>query len=164
MRSRLSIALVAVVLGGLAVACAQTSIADVSRRHVAVVIDEGHATVQEVVDLGKSGFGTGDQVLEEAPVTDSAGKTVGDSFTTLTITSGKSLEVSKGLIDCSINLGRGTILFNGYVDLAKLDKGITIPVIGGTGAYSGAGGSVRMTKPDEPHTNLDFSLLIPKAG
>jgi hypothetical protein len=155
---------IGLVLGALGAACAQTSSADVTKRHIAVAIDEKHATVLEVVDLGKTGFGAGDQVLEEAPVVDTSNTTVGDSFTAYTVTSGKKLEEAKGLIDCSINLKAGTILFNGYVPFASLKTGYTVPVIGGTGSYAGAGGTVRMLSPKEGRTNLTFDLLIPKTN
>jgi hypothetical protein len=160
-----SIAVIAVALAGLAGACAQTSNADVSRKHLSLVGQDAKATTFDLVDLGKPGFGATDQLIEENPLTNSAGKTVGSAYTVFTITSGKSPADGKGLIDCSINLAGGRILFNGFVDLAKLGKGGEIvPVVGGTGAYAGTGGTVRMTSPDPKHTNMSFDLLIPKTS
>jgi hypothetical protein len=159
-----SIAALAVVLAGLAGACAQTSSADVSTKRLSLVGEDAKATTFELVDLGKSGFGPADQLIEENPLSDTTGKAIGSAYTVVTMTSGKSPADAKGLIDCSINLAGGRILFNGFVDMAELGTGVTVPVVGGTGAYAGAGGTVRMKAPDAKRTNMTFDLLIPKAS
>jgi hypothetical protein len=164
MKRTISLGVVAIVLVGIAAACAQTSNADVTTKHLSLVGQDGKATTFEIVDLGKAGFGPSDELIEENPLTSSGGKTLGNAYTVVTMTSGKSMADAKGLIDCSINLAAGRILFNGYVSLADLGKGITVPVIGGTGAYAGAGGSVRMQAPDDKHTNMTFDLLLPKTA
>jgi copper chaperone CopZ len=166
MKRSLCFAAVAVVLAAVGGACAQTSKADVTKQAVTIVIDEGKATVQEIIDAGKTGFGPGDQLVEEAPVTDSSGTSIGDSNTVFSITSGKAIESAHGLLDCSINLAGGKILFNGYLPIDKLSKDtpIAVPVIGGTGVYAGAGGVANMTKPDDKHTKVAFDLLIPKTS
>src|SRR5712692_7045514 len=88
----------AVVLAGLAGACAQTSSADVSTKHLSIVGQDAKATTLEQIDLGKPGFSPGDQLIEENPATDSSGTTVGKLFTVVTMTSGKSLADAIGLI------------------------------------------------------------------
>jgi len=155
-------AAVAVVLAGLAGACAQTSSADVSTKHLSMIGQDGKATTFEQVDLGKSGFGPGDELIEENPATDSTGKNVAQLYTIVTMTSGKSMADAKGLIDCHVVLTDGTILFNGSVDLKKLAGGIEVPIIGGTGAYDGAGGTVKMGMPTDKTTSLEFEVLIPQ--
>lgn len=158
------IALLVIALAGLAGACAQTSRADVTTKRLSIVGQDAKATTFEMVDLGKAGFGPADQLIEQNPVTTSAGKALGTAYTVITMTSGKDLPSAKGLIDCHIVLSGGSILFNGAVEMAKLGTGMTIPVIGGTGRYAGAGGSVRMSAPDDKHTNMTFDLLIPKTS
>jgi len=157
-------AAVAVVLAGLAGACAQTSSADVSTKHLSIVGQDAKATTLEQVDLGKSGFGPGDELIEENPASDTSGNAVGKLYTVVTMTSGKSMADAVGLIDCHVVLDSGTILFNGSVALKDLGTGVTLPVVGGTGSYDGAGGSVRMQVPDPKRTNMTFDLLIPKSA
>src|SRR3989442_3280702 len=137
MKRAASFAAVAVMLAGLAGACAQTSSADVSTKHLSMIGQDGKATTFEQVDLGKAGFGPGDQLIEENPATDSSGANVAELFTIINMTSGKSMNDAKGLIDCHVVLKDGTILFNGSVDLKKLAGGIELPIVGGTGAYDG---------------------------
>jgi hypothetical protein len=161
MKRGISFAAVAVVLAGLAGACAQSSSADASTKHLSIVGQDAKATTMEMVDLGKAGFGPGDELIEENPATDSTGASVAKLYTVVTVTSGKSMADGKGLIDCHVVLSDGTILFNGAVDLSKLGTGVTLPVVGGTGAYNGAGGTVRMQAPDQKTTALSFDLLIP---
>jgi hypothetical protein len=164
MKRGVCFAAVAVVLAGLAGACAQTSSADATTKHLSIVGLDEKATTLEQVDLGKPGFGPGDELIEENPAADTSGATVGKLYTVVTMTSGKSLSDAVGLIDCHVVLTGGTILFNGSVSLKDLGTGVTLPVLGGTGSYNGAGGTVRMQAPDMKKTNLTFDLLIPKVA
>jgi hypothetical protein len=157
-------AAVAVVLAGLAGACTQTSSADVSTKHLSLVGQDTKATTMDQVDLGKAGFGPGDELIEENPATDSSGASVAKLYTLINITSGKSMADAVGLIDCHVVLSGGTILFNGAVAMKDLAAGVTLPVVGGTGTYDGAGGTVRMVSSDGKTTPLTFDLLIPKVG
>jgi hypothetical protein len=131
---------------------------------LSIVGEDGKATAFEIVDLAKTGFGASDQLIEEAPVSDTAGKAIGRSFTVVTMTSGKSMADAAGLIDCHIVLKGGTVLFNGSIHMKDLGSGVTVPVIGGTGRYGGAGGSVTMVAPDDKHTNMIFDLLVPRTS
>src|SRR5712692_5376326 len=124
-----SLAVAAVVLAGLAGACAQTSSADATTKHLSIVGQDAKATTLDQIDLGKPGFGPGDELVEENPATDSSGATIGKLFTLLTMTSGKSLNDAVGLIDCHVVLRDGTILFNGSVSVKDLGTGLTLPVI-----------------------------------
>jgi len=153
----------AVALTAIVGACADSSRADVSTKHLSIVGQDGRATTLEQVDLGKAGFGPGDEIIEENPATGSSGRDIAKLYTIVTMTSGKSMADAVGIIDCHVVFTDGSVLFNGSVALKDLGKGITLPVIGGTGSYDGAGGAVRMQSPDTKHTNLTFDLLIPKA-
>jgi allene oxide cyclase-like protein len=161
MKRAMTSALIVVAVAGLAASCAGASSADVTRKKLSIVGDDGNAKVFEVVDGGKAGFGFGDQLVEDAPVLDTAGKKIGESFTTVDIVNGASMEDAWGLIDCSIVLDDGTIQFNGSMATKDLGTGVTVPVVGGTGEYAGAGGSVKMVTPDPKHTNMSFDLLLP---
>ncbi len=164
MRRVLTFAVMGVVAVGLAASCAQTSKADVTASKLSIVGEDGKAAVLEIVDLGKTGFGPSDQLIEESPVSDTDGKAIGTAYTAVTMTSGTSMADAVGLIDCHIVLDGGSVLFNGSVSLKDLGTGVTVPVIGGTGRYAGAGGSVTMKAPDDKHTNMDFDLLLPKVS
>jgi hypothetical protein len=163
MKRAVSFAAVAVVLAGLAGACAQTSSADATTKHLAIVGQDAKATTMEMVDLGKPGFSPGDELIEENPATDASGANVAKLYTIVTMTSGKSMADATGIIDCHVVWKDGsTVLFNGSVDMKKLGgAGVSLPVIGGTGAYNGAGGTVHMQAPDQKTTNISFDLLIP---
>jgi hypothetical protein len=161
MKRILCFAALAVVLAGLAGACAQTSKADVTAKTLSVVGIDEKATTLEQIDLGKTGFGPGDQLIEENPGNDASGKAVAKLYTIVTMTSGKSMADAVGIIDCHVVFSGGSILFNGAIAMKDLGTGVTVPVIGGTGSYDGAGGTVRMQVPDAKKTNLTFDLLIP---
>jgi hypothetical protein len=62
-----------------------------------------------------------------------------------------------GIIECSVELPEGNILFNGSLHLADIGNGVDIPVVGGTGSYAGAKGVVTMTGArDGSSTQLKF--------
>ena len=165
MKRAASFAAVAVVLAGLAGACAQTSSADATTKHLSIVGQDAKATTLEQIDLGKTGFGPGDELIEENPATDATGANVAKLYTIVTMTSGKSMGDAVGIIDCHVVWNDGSsVLFNGKVAMKDLGTGVTLPVIGGTGAYNGTGGSVRMQEPNDKMTNLTFDLLIPTAA
>jgi hypothetical protein len=158
-------------LVGLLGAWASQGVADSSRqpspgglvaKTLEVTVDEEQASVFTVVDLGEAGFGPGDQVVENAPVVDGAGSTIGTSFTTITVVTGTGPDNFAGLIECSIDLARGHILFNGSIAAGDLATGAVVPVVGGTGAYEGAGGVVTIVAPDHKHAALTFDLVLPK--
>lgn len=127
-----------------------------------LVISDEKATVHEVVDLGKKGFGFGDQIVEVAAVLDSAGAEVGNSYTTVAVVTGTSDTDFGGLLICSFMLKDGRILFSGAIDAKDFGTGVDVPVVGGTGAYKSATGVVKLVVPDAKRTNATFSLTLPK--
>jgi hypothetical protein len=150
----------AIALLALAGACAKQE-APVTKMHIAAVSQDAKASVFEQVEGGKPGFGPGDGLIEVSPAT-VGGATTGTAYTTVTITSGTKLDDATGVIDCHVQLDGGTVLFNGGFAFKDLGAGVDLPVVGGTGRYAGAGGSVKMQAPDMKHTNLTFDLLIPR--
>jgi hypothetical protein len=76
-----------------------------------------------------------------APVTWD-GAEVGTAETILTFTRAGDDPVA--IIECSVELPDGNVLFNGSVHLAALGTGADVPVVGGTGKYAGARGTVTM--------------------
>lgn len=95
-----------------------------------------------------------DQVSIDAPVYRSGSK-VGLAETIVTIT--RVGDDTAGIIECSVELPEGNILFNGSLHLADLGTGATIPVVGGTGRYAGASGVVTMVgAADGSSTDLKF--------
>src|SRR5436309_2808163 len=94
----------------LASACTKQS-APVTTMHVSAVSQDAKASVFEQVDLGKQGFGPADQLIEVAPETTPSGSALGSAYTTVTILSGSKLEEAWGMIDCSVDLSGGSVLF-----------------------------------------------------
>jgi hypothetical protein len=160
---------IATVLAGLGAAamlgsCAMPAQSDVTKKRLALVVADEKAVVRTVVDNGDKGFGPGDQMVEEAPVLDSSGKIVGNSFTSVAIVSGSSDQDFNGLLDCTFKLADGNIVFHGWFASKDLAAGSKIPVVGGTGAYNGATGTVTAVAPNDKVSNITFDLLLPKTG
>lgn len=84
------------------------------------------------------------------------GVAAGMAETVLTVTrAGDDVAV---MVECSIELADGNIVFNGSAHFADLGAGAAIPVIGGTGRYSGARGTVVMTVTDPARPILAFDF------
>jgi hypothetical protein len=152
----------AMVLAAVGSACSTKAESATTSKNVSIVSQDGKASVLEMVDLGKTGFGPGDQLIEHAPVTDKSGIALGQSVTAVSIVAGKSMEEATGLVTCTIQLAGGDLLFVGAVEMKELAEGADLPVVGGTGDYAGASGTVKMQSPDMEHTNLDFVLRLPE--
>src|SRR5205823_11632671 len=85
------------------------------------------------------------------------GQAVGLAETVYTVTRvhGDDIDV---MIECSVELPEGNILFNGTGHLADIGSGITVPVVGGTGRYMAAAGTVTMHATSDGNTRLDFDI------
>ncbi|HXF37429.1 MAG TPA: hypothetical protein VNO17_09645 [Actinomycetota bacterium] len=125
------------VLAGLAPASAQ----------VEVEVFDPEGPFERVIDLGRPGFGIGDQVLEIHTLLDPAdGDPVGRSFTRVTV-----LRVFHGgedaliAVDSTYRLDEGDIVFSGVFRLSSLAGGIRGAIHGGTGAYRDATGEAVAT-------------------
>jgi hypothetical protein len=63
------------------------------------------------------------------------------------------------MIECSVELPEGNLLFNGSAHFADLGTGAVLPVAGGTGRYAGASGVVTMVAAaDGSSTALTFKI------
>lgn len=83
------------------------------------------------------------------------GVAAGMAETILTVTRRAGDDIAL-MVECSIELADGNIFFNGSAHVAELvGGGAAIPVIGGTGRYSGARGTVVLTA-----TNHDRPVLV----
>jgi len=95
------------------------------------------------------------QASVDAPVYRNGAK-VGAAETVLTVTrAGNDPTV---MVECSVELPEGSVVFNGTAHLADIGNGIAIPVVGGTGRYTGAAGTVLMTATDATHVSLAFDV------
>jgi phage-related tail fiber protein len=141
-------------------ACAQEA-QDAESQTLTVTVSDKDAVVFEVIDQGSKGFGPGDLLVEDAPVVDDAGEEIGRTLTTITVVSGDEMADFNGLIDCTVELAEGNLHFTGGFAMADLSAGATVPVVGGTGGYKSASGTVTMTMPDETKSILAFDFTVP---
>lgn len=112
------------------------------------------------------------QAVEDAPVSRN-GQIVGLAETVYTVTRVHNDDIAV-MIECSIELPEGNILFNGTAHLGDVESGAAVPVVGGTGRYAGASGTVVMSVTSDGNTTLDFdfatagvsssSVGMPKTG
>jgi hypothetical protein len=125
-----------------------------SQRHFTVVTHDSQGTITPP-DFG-SAPEQNQQASEDAPAF-LHGKKVGRAETIITVTrvAPKDLEAT---IECTVELPKGNILFNGSFNFNRIGKGVTIPVVGGTGAYRRASGTVVAQSTNPARTKLTFSL------
>ena len=154
----LSVATVAVLSLAL-VACSEASGSTTKQLDVTSVDEK--ATVFQMLDLGKTGFGPGDQLVEESPVVDAGGQTLGKALTTAAIISGTGMTDFEAVVDCTVELAEGHLVFHGGFASKDLAAGAPVPVVGGTGQYAGATGTVMMIAPTDKKTELKFDLALP---
>ncbi|MBT2478494.1 hypothetical protein [Streptomyces sp. ISL-94] len=79
-------------------------------------------------------------LFEEPAVDPQSGKPIGDSLTRIQL-----LKDGSFLLDCTVRLAKGNLVFSGGEESANVAKKVTFAVIGGTGQYSGASGQVEST-------------------
>jgi hypothetical protein len=93
------------------------------------------------VDLGKPGVGAGDIRLQIWDLLDPVDESVvGDSVMKVTIVrSHHGGQFFTIILDCTVRLSDGDIAFHGVI---RTDEFGPLPVVGGTGAYAGATGTV----------------------
>jgi len=158
--SAFGIVLVVALLALLPAACAPSASARTTK-HIEVTSVDEKATVFELIDLGAEDFGPGDQLFERAPVTDADGETIGETITTVAIVDGTGMADMVGVVDCTVELAEGNILFHGAFSGADLGTGATVPIVGGTGDYVGATGTAMMVAPSEKETKLTLDMTLP---
>jgi len=103
-----------------------------------------HKIDEEPVGSGVLDLSPGDTLLHHDPVLDpNTGEQIGDAVTrvrTVENVDGGDVVV---LVDCTIRLPDGNIVFYGGDQLSRVQQsGTTYAITGGTGAYSGADGTV----------------------
>jgi hypothetical protein len=86
------------------------------------------------------------------------GKAVGVAETVVTVT--RIGDDPTLMIECSVELPGGNVVFNGSVHLADFPKGAHLPVVGGTGRYTGARGTTLMTVTDPARPVLAFDFTM----
>lgn len=93
---------------------------------------------------------------EEPAVDPQSAKPIGDSLTRIQL-----LKDGSFLLDCTVRLSKGNLVFSGGEEFKNVEKKVTFAVIGGTGQYSGAAGQVESTpttSQGQKAALLDFQL------
>ena len=96
------------------------------------------------------------QGSEDAPVLRD-GKAAGLAETVYTVTRVNGDDLAM-MVECSVELPEGNILFNGTAFLSDLATGAAVPVVGGTGRYAGMSGTVVMSAASDGTTTLEFDI------
>ncbi|MFN2462177.1 MAG: hypothetical protein ABR591_16100 [Candidatus Velthaea sp.] len=128
--------------------------AKTDHRQFVVVSRDSQGTITPS-DFGPSSA-QNQQAAADAPVYRNA-RMVGRTETALTITHAGAEDL-QAMIECTVELPEGKILFAGAFKFADLGHGAVVPVVGGTGAYKGAAGTVVIRSPDPSQTKLTFDL------
>lgn len=125
-------------------------------QRITVVAQDSEATFVPA-DFGQTPA-PNQRATEDAPVYRD-GHAVGLAETALTRVAGDDVA---GLIECSVELPEGNILFAGSFHFADLGSGATVPVVGGAGSYAGYTGTVTMvTSGGAGQATLSFDLIKP---
>jgi hypothetical protein len=127
------------------------------------VCDQNRPGYNKDIDVGRNGFSPGDySVFQDKLLNTQTGNGAGRLVGRLTFV--KVFRKANDVLfiaDITTQLRRGKISFYGAGRFGKFRTGLKLPVTGGTGAYSGAGGSVtgRNGKCDgKPGIRLTFNL------
>lgn len=112
---------------------------------------------------GPMDLSAGDVALFDEPVehTDS-GHVIGAAITRVQVIDSVGQGDANFILDCTVHLPGGDLLFSGAELFSHLSMVATVPVVGGTGKYAGARGQVRMrprTQNSETGTEADFDLV-----
>lgn len=98
------------------------------------------------VDVGKPGFGPGDEELESQPLLDPGDRSkVGRAVLRLKIVKPLPNDDAIFIVDGTWSLADGSLTAYGSAKFSDLEAGGTFVVTGGTGAYEQARGSVTVT-------------------
>lgn len=113
------------------------------------------------VDELEPGIGPGDWLLFRDPVLNADGKEIGIADTRVQILAAAGDDDLSFILDCTIKLDRGRLVFSGAELLSHVESETTFAVIGGTGGYAGAEGDVfgtPSTVDGQPASHLTFHL------
>lgn len=142
------------VLGATTLASGASSATNPHQKVFTLVIEESEATLTPADFFSNLAQNT--QASEDAPIYRDGSK-VGLAETVITVTRAEGDDVA-AMIECSIELPEGNLLFNGSVHLADLAAGADVPVVGGTGSYAGASGTVEMLDAEGSTFQLNFDF------
>ncbi len=133
---------------------------------IRLVADVGAVTT---VDLGRPGQTPGDLYAFRAAVRDASGNEVGRVLGTQTI-----MRVGRRVATVqaagTFELPGGQIAFGGLSGYPRAEAGnvpgrtYVRPILGGTGAYAGVGGTVATTRRDDGRYDQRLDLVAPRAG
>jgi hypothetical protein len=130
--------------------------ATAGHKRLTVVVQDAQGSVTPA-DFIAAPYPQNTQAAEDAPVTQN-GHRVGRSETVFTVTRADAQDPMV-MIECSIELPHGIILFDGAFHPTDMFTGMVIPVVGGTGAYSSARGiAIAVAAHDGTHTTVTFDL------
>ncbi|MDQ3963889.1 MAG: hypothetical protein M3277_08275 [Actinomycetota bacterium] len=117
--------------------------------------------LSKFLDLGKTGFSSGDKQLENLPVFDqTTDDKLGRTVTEITFVRGPA-DNPLIFIDCEVQFDDGSaIVFAGAGRFAEVVEGLTLAVTGGTGTYMDASGTITITAQENGHINFDFDLQL----
>ncbi len=154
-RMTIVLGIVAVLGAGVFVGAVTPATARDNHERFTVIAQDSEGTITP------ADFGTNpspnQQAALDAPVY-REGVKVGLAETLITLTRVTD-EDHAAIIECSVELPKGNILFNGSFHFGDLATGASVPVVGGTGSYSGFVGTVTMTvAPDNSYTTLAFDI------
>lgn len=159
-RTRFAALAVTALVGGLVVWLAPASLAQTQIR----VIDR-EGPYEKFVDVGRPGLSAGDVIVESHPLLDAVdGTEVGRDFTHETILrvidDGADLIV---VLDSTFRFGDGDVMFYGTARFSDVftESGVTVAVIGGTGAYQGMVGTATLSATE---TEGEFLITIDLLG
>lgn len=113
------------------------------------------------VDGLEPGIGPGDLLLFRDPVLNAEGEEIGIADTRVQIIAAAGANDLSFILDCTIELDRGRLVFSGAELFSRVESETTFAVIGGTGSYAGAGGDVTgtpSTVDGQPASHLTFRL------
>ncbi|HLI56627.1 MAG TPA: dirigent protein [Actinomycetota bacterium] len=118
---------------------------------------------QPPASTGPLDLSAGDVALFDEPVeTLDTGHALGAAITRVQVIDAVGAADSNFIIDCTVHLPDGDLLFSGAELFSHLSTVATVPVVGGTGKYSGAKGQVRLrprTVNSATGTEADFDLV-----
>jgi hypothetical protein len=139
---RRTILLAAVVVGlGVGLMAGGPSLSSEAQTQTQIQVLEYPGPYFRFVDLGKPGVGPGDIRLQIWDLLDPVDESVvGDSVMEATVVrshhGGQPFTI---ILDCTVRLSEGDLAFHGAI---QTDEFGVLPVVGGTGAYAGATGTV----------------------
>lgn len=133
------LALTATGVAGVLLATAGTSVAAPPPRTIEVHVAAGEPTH---IDELEAGVGPGDWLLFRDPVLDGGGDQIGTAVTRVQVISSAGEDDAAFILDCTVELDDGRLVFSGAEQLSRLEGQVGYAVVGGTGSYAGARGQV----------------------